>query len=424
MKPIIEVKDLSKKYDLGKIGSGTVLRDFDRWVSKFRGKADPNSTINQTKQSDVFWALKNISFEVNQGDTVGIIGRNGAGKSTLLKILSRITTQSSGSFSLGGRLASLLEVGTGFHPDLTGRENIFMNGAILGMSRKEIIQKLDNIIEFSGIQEHIDTPVKRYSSGMYVRLAFSVAAHLEQEILIVDEVLAVGDADFQKRCLGKMDEVSKNEGRTVLFVSHSMGAIGSLCKKGILLSQGQLIDQGDVQNVILKYVHGNPNLRAGEYLFDHKANQEVSLTAIRVYSNKVMLSDLAIDSEIEIEIEFNVYTNKSVVVPSVTVLDYLGTPVVASPMLSSAILNKEPLSTEFLAGKHIVSCKFPPNFFNDGSYQIDVALAKPELTDWYDYSTDGALKFNIIDTGIMRKEYTGKWLGVVRPKLLWNIAGV
>ena len=256
----IKVENLSKIYRLGEIGTGSIGQDVDRWFkTKVLGKEDPFLKIGEANDrankgnSDIVYSLRDINFEIQQGDAVGIIGRNGAGKSTLLKILSRVTTPTTGKINIKGRVASLLEVGTGFHPELTGRENIYLNGAILGMRKREIDRKLDEIIDFSGVERYIDTPVKRYSSGMYVRLAFAVAAHLESEILIVDEVLAVGDAEFQKKCLGKMGEVSKGEGRTVLFVSHNMAAVQSLCGKGILLKDGSLIFTGNAIKSVAAY---------------------------------------------------------------------------------------------------------------------------------------------------------------------------
>jgi len=248
----IIVTDLHKRYDLGVINSGTFSDDLRKWWAKQRGHKDPTLPVDHDHSAKEYWALKGVDFEIKKGESVGIIGKNGAGKSTLLKILSRVTVPTKGSVKINGRIASLLEVGTGFHPDLTGRENIFMNGAILGMSRREIATKLDEIIAFSGVEKFVETPVKRYSSGMYVRLAFAVAAHLESEILIVDEVLAVGDAEFQKKCLGRMGEVSK-EGRTVLFVSHNMGAIAELCYNSIVLSSGSLLYEGDVKDAISYY---------------------------------------------------------------------------------------------------------------------------------------------------------------------------
>lgn len=255
----IKAEHISKQYRLGQIGTGTLSHDLNRFWHKLRGKPDPYLKIGEQNdrskkgESEYVWSLKDINFEIEQGDAVGIIGRNGAGKSTLLKILSKVTQPTTGSIKVNGRIASLLEVGTGFHPEMTGRENIYMNGAILGMRKKEIDRKLDEIIDFSGVERYIDTPVKRYSSGMYVRLAFAVAAHLESEILIVDEVLAVGDAEFQKKCLGKMGEVSKGEGRTVLFVSHDMGAIKQFCSKACLLNKGQIEKFSDVNTVINLY---------------------------------------------------------------------------------------------------------------------------------------------------------------------------
>jgi lipopolysaccharide transport system ATP-binding protein len=243
MTTVISVENLSKTYHLGQIGTGTFSRDLEVWWAKMRGKPNPLLRIGQSdhgnRDGEELWALQDVSFKVEQGEVLGIIGRNGAGKSTLLKILSRVTAPTSGKVKVKGRIASLLEVGTGFHPELTGRENIYLNGAILGMKRNEIDRKFDEIVDFSGVKKFIDTPVKRYSSGMYVRLAFAVAAHLEPEILVVDEVLAVGDAEFQKKCLGKMGDVAK-EGRTVLFVSHNMAAVSSLCNKGMVLRNGMV----------------------------------------------------------------------------------------------------------------------------------------------------------------------------------------
>ncbi len=254
----IKVENLSKIYRLGEIGTGTISYDLQRWIAKMRGKEDPFLKIGEAndrtkKGGDIVYSLNSLNFEIRQGEAVGIIGRNGAGKSTLLKILSRVTSPTTGRINIKGRVASLLEVGTGFHPELTGKENIYLNGAILGMRKKEIDRKLEAIVDFSGVERYIDTPVKRYSSGMYVRLAFAVAAHLESEILIVDEVLAVGDAEFQKRCLGKMNEVSKGEGKTVLFVSHHMPSIKALCTEGIILKNGSVDFKGNVKDTIERY---------------------------------------------------------------------------------------------------------------------------------------------------------------------------
>lgn len=261
---VIKVENLSKLYRLGEVGTGTLSHDLNRFWAKVRGKEDPfakvghiNDRTQKAEKDEHVWALKDINFEVKQGEVLGIIGKNGAGKSTLLKLLSRVTSPTSGTMKMKGRVASLLEVGTGFHPELTGRENIFMNGTIMGMNRHEIRAKLNDIVDFAGVAKYLDTPVKRYSSGMTVRLGFAVAAFLEPEILIVDEVLAVGDAEFQKRAIGKMQEVSKGDGRTVLFVSHNMASIDSLCTKSLIIKDGQLLKTGNTSEIIELYLQQN-----------------------------------------------------------------------------------------------------------------------------------------------------------------------
>lgn len=310
-KSVIRVENLSKAYQIGQIGTGTISRDLERFfVTKVLGKEDPFLKIGETNdrsskgQSDIVWSLKDINFEINQGDAVGIIGKNGAGKSTLLKLLSRVTSPTTGEIKVKGRIASLLEVGTGFHPELSGRENIYLNGAILGMRKKEITRKLEEIINFSGVERYIDTPVKRYSSGMYVRLAFAVAAHLESEILIVDEVLAVGDAEFQKKCLGKMGEISKGEGRTVLFVSHNMAAVKSLCTKGILLANGCVSINDSITSVVNKYEKINlqsiDSIYVGKkiikkiYLQNNNINYNSTLNLVVEFESRVPLTDVVL----------------------------------------------------------------------------------------------------------------------------------
>lgn len=268
----IKAENISKQYRLGEVGTGTLTHDLNRAWARLRGKEDPYLKIGESNDrsskgnSEYVWSLKDINFEIEKGDAVGIIGRNGAGKSTLLKLLSRVTKPTTGHFEVNGRIASLLEVGTGFNPEMTGRENIFLNGAILGMRRHEIKRKFDEIVDFSGVERYIDTPVKRYSSGMYVRLAFAVAAHLESEILIVDEVLAVGDAEFQKKCLCKMGDVSKGEGRTMLFVSHNITAVKELCNTGILLKNGLIDYHGNIIETAIQYQKSNSSIT--EYVYD------------------------------------------------------------------------------------------------------------------------------------------------------------
>ncbi|AZB01088.1 ATP-binding cassette domain-containing protein [Chryseobacterium joostei] len=310
----LKAENISKQYRLGEVGTGTLSHDLNRLWYKVRGKEDPYLKIGETNDraskgnSDYVWSLRDINFEIEQGDAVGIIGRNGAGKSTLLKLLSKVTKPTTGKIYTNGRIASLLEVGTGFHPEMTGRENVFLNGAILGMTRKEIKRKFDEIVDFSGVERYIDTPVKRYSSGMYVRLAFAVAAHLESEILIVDEVLAVGDADFQKKCLGKMDDVTKGQGRTILFVSHNMTAIKELCQKGILLNQGELIYNGDIQNTIIEYQKNSE--RQSSYIHNGSLETAIGNENIRIleFSATPAQGDfLDIESGVKIRLRFYNY---------------------------------------------------------------------------------------------------------------------
>ncbi len=304
MSKVIKVENLSKAYQLGNYGTGTISRDLERTWARIWGKEDPFLKIGEVNnrvtkgESDVVWSLKDVNFEIEQGDAVGIIGRNGAGKSTLLKILSRVTSPTTGSVKIKGRIASLLEVGTGFHPELSGRENIYLNGAILGMRKAEITRKFDEIVEFAAVERYIDTPVKRYSSGMYVRLAFAVAAHLESEILIIDEVLAVGDAEFQKKCLGKMGEISKGEGKTVLFVSHNMGSIISLCNKGILIDNGQIKNNSDIDTAVKSY---NKLLESSAGATNFKGNLANDIHINNLYVND-MLQDALIKPDENINI--------------------------------------------------------------------------------------------------------------------------
>lgn len=310
----LKAENISKQYRLGQVGTGTLSHDLNRFWHKVRGKEDPYLKIGEANDrttkgdSEYVWSLRDINFEIKQGDAVGIIGRNGAGKSTLLKLLSKVTKPTTGKIYSHGRIASLLEVGTGFHPEMTGRENVFLNGAILGMTRKEITRKFDEIVDFSGVERYIDTPVKRYSSGMYVRLAFAVAAHLESEILIVDEVLAVGDAEFQKKCLGKMNDVTRGEGRTILFVSHNMTAIKELCSKGILLNQGKIDYQGDILNTIIEYQKSSA--KESSYIYNGNLDEALGNENIRIkeFSVSPIKGDLLdIDSGVHVKLVFHNY---------------------------------------------------------------------------------------------------------------------
>ncbi len=296
---ILKVENVSKQYRLGLVGTGSIKDDLKRWWYQLKGKEDPFLKIGDTNdrskkgKSDYVWALKDINFEVNKGEVLGIIGKNGAGKSTLLKILSKITSPTTGSIKFNGRIASLLEVGTGFHPELTGKENVYLNGAILGMSKAEISAKYDEIVDFSGCERYIDTPVKRYSSGMTVRLAFAVAAFLEPDILIIDEVLAVGDAEFQKKAIGKMQDISKGEGRTVLFVSHNMAAVRSLCTRGVVLEDGMVVFEGDSNESINYYLNKEKKI----------LNKDLSLLKNRVGDGKVKFIEFYIENEQKVKVE-------------------------------------------------------------------------------------------------------------------------
>jgi lipopolysaccharide transport system ATP-binding protein len=317
---ILKAENISKQYRLGTVGTGTLSHDLNRWWHAIRGKENPYLKVGETNDrsskgnSEYVWALQDINFEVNRGEVLGIIGKNGAGKSTLLKILSKVTAPTTGVIKSRGRIASLLEVGTGFNPELTGRENIYLNGAILGMTKKEITAKLDEIIAFSGCERYIDTPTKRYSSGMTVRLAFAVAAFLEPEILVVDEVLAVGDAEFQKKAIGKMQDISKSEGRTVLFVSHNMAAVKSLCTRGIMMKNGQVNFVGGINDVIDKYLSENTSLlektlEVSTGVFDiskHKSKKvsDEGIIKASVFCNGILSNTIYNGSQLDIELEY------------------------------------------------------------------------------------------------------------------------
>jgi lipopolysaccharide transport system ATP-binding protein len=352
MTTVISVENLSKSYRLGQIGSRTLTEDLNRWWARLRKQPDPYLKIGQAdhgnQRGEYIWALKDVSFTVQQGEVLGIIGRNGAGKSTLLKILSRITAPTSGQIRVKGRIASLLEVGTGFHPELTGRENIYLNGAILGMSKQEVARKFDEIVDFAEIEQFMDTPVKRYSSGMYVRLAFAVAAHLEPEILVVDEVLAVGDAAFQKKCLGKMGDVAK-KGRTVLFVSHNMAAIEALCHKGFVLSQGEITYAGSVEEVIRNYfqLHGVSESESGNLLSHPGRRQgyQPILQKVNLFSNDIETRTIQMGQELKISSVFS----SEIPIPNVrfgiAIEDFLGRRILGfSPSFQAPHLILHPVS--------------------------------------------------------------------------------
>ncbi|AZA53053.1 polysaccharide ABC transporter ATP-binding protein [Chryseobacterium sp. G0201] len=365
----LKAENISKQYRLGQVGTGTLSHDLNRFWHKVRGKEDPYLKIGEANdraskgESEYVWSLRDINFEIEQGDAVGIIGRNGAGKSTLLKLLSKVTKPTTGKIYTQGRIASLLEVGTGFHPEMTGRENVFLNGAILGMTRKEITRKFDEIVDFSGVERYIDTPVKRYSSGMYVRLAFAVAAHLESEILIVDEVLAVGDSEFQKKCLGKMGDVSKGEGRTVLFVSHNMAAVNELCNTAILLDKGSVLMQGNKDKCIIEYQKRSGHISGYDVLKDNfKIGNDKII--VKSYSmTPVNGNILNINSGATVEVHFTSRIQNSMLDLSFYLRNSHEITVMSNGFIVSE--NGEP-------GDYILSFEIPPNILNEDSYYFDM----------------------------------------------------
>jgi lipopolysaccharide transport system ATP-binding protein len=415
---IIKVEELGKRYRLGEIGTGTLSHDLNRWWARLRGKDDPFAKIGEANDrttkgsSEYVWSLKEVSFEVKQGVVLGIIGRNGAGKSTLLKILSKVTAPTTGRVKVKGRIASLLEVGTGFHPELTGRENIFLNGSILGMTKVEIRSRFDEIVDFSGVERYIDTPVKRYSSGMYVRLAFAVAAHLEPDVLIIDEVLAVGDADFQKKCLGKMREVSHSQGRTILFVSHNMQAINSLCNEGLWLHQGQVKAIGEAAAIVNNYLIDNKQLhpkRSWTIPTEAPGNDKIRFKEVELIP-KLTQPDAPLDIRTPLTIKFQFwnFTEDIDINTHLTLFSYTG----------ECVFDVATLPIRCQKGVVSGECTIPGNFLNDGSFYISLYVLKDTTTNLFDY--EECLSFDLEDyrTGT---QWYGKWWGVVRPLLPFRL---
>jgi lipopolysaccharide transport system ATP-binding protein len=370
---VLKVENLSKLYELGEVGTGTLSHDLNRWWAKMRGKEDPFALVgqindrNKKAESDFVWSLKDINFEVKQGEVLGIIGRNGAGKSTLLKIISQITSPTTGSIKAKGRIASLLEVGTGMNPELTARENIYLNGAILGMTRREIAAKFDEIVDFSGCTMYVDTPVKRFSSGMRVRLGFAVAAFLEPEILIVDEVLAVGDAEFQKKAIGKMKDISEGGGRTVLFVSHNMAAVEQLCSSAILLDNGMIKYRGETKDIIEKYTNSGLGEMIGnrEWLDEITApgNRKVKILTFNIQSDNINTPNI-LDTESGLKFSFKIrnYTPNSYLGFNAQVLDQYDTVIftIGYPIASG----------DSKDGVYQLEAYIPHSILNQGLYKI------------------------------------------------------
>ncbi|OPB86920.1 ABC transporter ATP-binding protein [Elizabethkingia ursingii] len=412
----LEVENLSKQYRLGQVGTGTLSHDLNRWWHKLRGKEDPYLKIGETNDrtksgdSDYVWALQNVNFQIEQGDAVGIIGRNGAGKSTLLKLLSKVTKPTTGNIKVRGRIASLLEVGTGFHPEMTGRENIFLNGAILGMTRREIKSKFDEIVNFAGVERYVDTPVKRYSSGMYVRLAFAVAAHLDSEILIVDEVLAVGDAEFQKKCLGKMGDVSKGEGRTVLFVSHNMTSVRELCNHGILMKNGTLDFQGGVNETILEYQKDSSKIST--YLHDGLIETAYGNDKIRILEFAAIPKNDLLDIESAIHIKLRIFNY----VPDIN-LDATFELRTTEELIVFHVGALVTTQRNSKIGEYIIEFDIPGNLLNAGNYYFKLFFGKnqSELL----LGADNLIGFEVENTKTGIKTHI--FPGVIRPDFDYKI---
>jgi lipopolysaccharide transport system ATP-binding protein len=440
MSTVIEVDDLWKKYRLGVIGTGSLRHDFERWWHRVRGKPDPYSEVDQKSEirnrksevatnvdhgisgvadslaDDEMWALRGVSFEVKQGEILGIIGRNGAGKSTLLKILSRVTAPTSGEVRVKGRIASLLEVGTGFHPELTGRENVFLNGAILGMTKAEIRKRFDEIVDFAGVERYMDTPVKRYSSGMYVRLAFAVAAHLETQILICDEVLAVGDAEFQKKCIGKMQDVSKR-GRTILFVSHNMAAISKLCSQCAFLDGGRLKLIGPTDEIIPQYLKGGKQTEGIRTWDDTENSQDprLKIHVLRMVAPDGMTTGhVDIRKPFTVEVEYQIFET----LPQLRIALAIVTPDGTVAFATSDSGDPSYETKQTTPGHYTTRCFFPGDLLNEGFYSLTLIADLPFQKTLF--LEEGAMGFSVEQTGGVSSRYPEKWPGVVCPRLKWQ----
>jgi lipopolysaccharide transport system ATP-binding protein len=429
MSTVVMVENLYKEYRLGVIGHGTLYRDLQSWWAKMRGKPDPNSllgVVNPNQSKERILALKDINLEINNGEVLGIIGHNGAGKSTLLKILSKITTPTSGSIKYMGRIASLLEVGTGFHSELTGRENIYLNGAINGMNKREINRKLDEIVDFSGVEKFLDTPVKRYSSGMFVRLGFAVAAHLDPDILVVDEVLAVGDVSFQKKAIGKMQEVSKYEGRTVIFVSHNMESIKNLCTRVVLMEEGTIINNGDPKEVINYYLNkSDANEKGTKIDFVEDPEKDYQILSYGI------LNDMGEDSDyLDRTKSYKMYAEYILRKPSDEIClqfeTYVASPQSGVSVGTSVIGWSERHYKRYVdasenldkdAGKYRVEVNVPGYMINSGKYKLIVQLVYAR--NIYEKNTKGVL-FDLYDTDSSHMFKSGRKGGLIAIPLDWK----
>ena len=424
MSIILKAENISKQYRLGTVGTGSLQHDLNRWWHQIRGKEDPYLKVGGVNDrsvkatEDYVWALRDINFEVQQGEVLGIIGKNGAGKSTLLKILSRVTAPTTGSIKTKGRIASLLEVGTGFHGELTGRENIFMNGAVLGMSRNEIKSKLDEIIAFSGCEKYIDTPVKRFSSGMTVRLGFAVAAHLEPEILVVDEVLAVGDAEFQKKAIGKMQDLSTGEGRTVLFVSHNMESILRLCDRALLLKNGKILENGNVSEIIDKYISTEYGLSSKKVFKFNNSNSFLKILEVYAHdTNDIVSENFKLTEKVGITVKYEVLLPGKKIHAAFNFHNNNGVNI-----FDAHESNTELYHQEKEIGIYTTTVWTYENLFSEGIIIIGVALVTHDPFQIHFHERD-AIAFNMIENlekSSTRGEYVGSLPGIIRPKFEWE----
>ncbi|PRZ20089.1 ABC transporter ATP-binding protein [Flavobacterium granuli] len=414
---ILKAENISKQYRLGQVGTGTLSHDLNRWWCQLRGKEDPYLKIGDTNdrstkgESDYVWALQDINFEVERGEVLGIIGKNGAGKSTLLKILSKVTAPTTGSIKSRGRIASLLEVGTGFNGEMTGRENIFLNGAILGMTKREIASKLDEIIAFSGCERYIDTPVKRYSSGMTVRLAFAVAAFLEPEILVIDEVLAVGDAEFQKKAIGKMQDISRGEGRTVLFVSHNMAAVKSLCTRGMVLEHGKVKFDGAIDEAVSYYLSGESEVM-NKKVFDEDYNNEVfQLNEISLRSKgQTYEESLSENLPIELHTKLQLRSEQSD--------RYHVTYHLYNEMGEAMFSFSNFQTTNLKTGDNNLICTIPASFFQPGQYFLSLFIIEDKRQAIF--VEKNIISFTVVDGERELGVYMGKEPGYIKPQFEWK----
>jgi lipopolysaccharide transport system ATP-binding protein len=438
MKPIIKTTHLAKRYTIGEQGGSSVREVVNNFWNErvlkrkvFQGIQDPGrlSSYEKTLMKEPIksiWALQDINLEIQAGESLGILGKNGSGKSTLLKILSRITAPTKGQALIRGKIAALLEIGTGFHPELTGRENIYLNGAILGMKRHEINRHLKSIIDFSEVGIYIDTPIKRYSSGMVVRLAFAVAAHLQADILIVDEVLAVGDFSFQKKCIDKMQERLRS-GVTLLFVTHQLQVLANVCKRCVLLEHGKFIFSGATNTAITKYLSkSNISNAIHEWSFDKAPGNEYGqLRRIAVNAENELTDQVPIDTAINIEIEYDCLKADTPLSCALRLFDKMGTPIFLTMNLPSTAISTDSWTGNPLPiGRYRSTCTIPANFLNGGYYSAHIFLAKSGVDCIASATDENSVSFYAIDTGRMRKEFQGAWDGILRPKLKWETEAI